>query len=55
VPGYCLASCLPGWSPGLPLPESGAVYVTATKMPLVGIIAGRIGCALAGRSPRQSI
>ena len=53
--GYFMAHWLAGWRPGLPLSDSGPVYLTATTMSLAGIVTCQIGNAFACRSPRQSI
>ena len=53
--GFFFVYWLTGWRPGLPMPDHGAVYVTATTMSLAGIVAAQVGNAFACRSDRESI
>lgn len=53
--GYFFVFWLAGWHSGMPLPDSGRVYVTATTMTLAGIVACQVGNAFACRSGSQSI
>lgn len=53
--GYFLVYWLAGWRPGLPMAQSGPVYITATTMSLAGIVACQVGNAFACRSERRSI
>lgn len=46
---------LAGWRPGMPLEDSGLVYILATTMTLAGIVAGQVGNAFACRSSSQSV
>ncbi len=52
---YFFAYWIAGWRPGLPMAESGPLYVTATTMSLAGIVACQVGNVFACRSDRQSI
>jgi len=44
-----------GWRPGLVMPDSGIVYLTATTMSLAGIVATQIGNVFACRTERESV
>lgn len=53
--GYFYAFWLAGWRPGVPMPDSGNVYLTATTMSLAAIVACQVGNVLACRSTRKPI
>ncbi len=44
-----------GWIPGMVMPDSGGVYLTATTMSLAGIVATQIGNVFACRTERESV
>lgn len=44
-----------GWTPGMEMPDSGPVYITATTMTLAGIVATQIGNVFACRTDRESV
>ncbi len=44
-----------GWRPGMEMPDSGPIYLTATTMTLAGIVATQIGNVFACRTDRESI
>ncbi len=44
-----------GWRPGMEMPDSGIIYLTATTMTLSGIVATQIGNVFACRTERESI
>ena len=44
-----------GWVPGMVMPESGVIYLTATTMSLAGIVATQIGNVFACRTERESV
>ncbi len=44
-----------GWNPGMPMADSGVVYVTATTMSLTGIVATQVGNVFACRTERESV
>ena len=44
-----------GWRPGMVMPDSGVVYLTATTMSLAGIVATQIGNVFACRTERESV
>jgi magnesium-transporting ATPase (P-type) len=44
-----------GWSPGMTMPDSGVIYVTATTMSLAGIVATQVGNVFACRTERESV
>ena len=52
---FLFAYGLAGWRPGLPLPDSGALYVQATTMTQTGIVMGQVGAGLAMRTNRRSV
>jgi Ca2+-transporting ATPase len=53
--GYFFVFWLAGWHSGMPLSDSGPLYVTATTMTLAGIVACQVGNAFACRSRSESI
>jgi magnesium-transporting ATPase (P-type) len=53
--GFFFVFWLAGWRFGMPLPDSGPVYVTATTMTLAGIVASQVGNVFACRSVSRSI
>lgn len=52
---FFFAFWIRGWTPGAPLPESGAVYAAATTMTFAGIVAAQMGNVFACRTDRQSV
>lgn len=44
-----------GWVPGMVMPDSGVIYLTATTMSLAGIVATQIGNVFACRTERESV
>lgn len=44
-----------GWSPGMPMTDSGTIYITATTMSLAGIVATQVGNVFACRTERESV
>ncbi|HHT9144877.1 MAG TPA: cation-translocating P-type ATPase [Candidatus Wunengus sp. YC61] len=44
-----------GWRPGMAMPDSGHIYLTATTMSLAGIVATQIGNVFACRTERESV
>ena len=44
-----------GWHPGLPLPNSGPIYATATTMTYGGIVAAQLGNAFTSRTSLVSV
>lgn len=44
-----------GWVPGMAMPDSGVIYLTATTMSLAGIVATQIGNVFACRTERESV
>ncbi len=44
-----------GWRPGMPMADSGPVYITATTMTLAGIVATQMGNVFACRTERESV
>ena len=44
-----------GWTPGLPMNDTGVLYATATTMSFAGIVASQIGNVYACRTERSSI
>jgi len=44
-----------GWRPGMPMADSGPVYITATTMTLVAIVASQVGNVFACRTDRESV
>lgn len=44
-----------GWVPGMAMPDSGIIYLTATTMSLAGIVATQIGNVFACRTERESV
>jgi len=53
--GFFLSYRLSGWTPGMDMATSGAVYATATTMSLAGIVASQIGNVFACRTERESV
>lgn len=53
--GYFFVFWLAGWHSGMPLSDSGPLYVIATTMTLAGIVACQVGNAFACRSRSESI
>jgi magnesium-transporting ATPase (P-type) len=52
--GYFFAGWVAGWRPGLPLPDRGPAYLTATTMSFAAIVACQVGNAFACRSTHES-
>ena len=46
---------LNGWRPGMPLADSGPLYITATTMTLAAIVASQVGNVFACRTDRASV
>ncbi len=44
-----------GWRPGMPMADSGTLYITATTMTLAGIVASQVGNVFACRTERESV
>ena len=44
-----------GWRPGMAMPDSGHIYLTATTMSLAGIIATQIGNVFACKTEKESL
>ncbi len=44
-----------GWRPGMAMPDSGHIYLTATTMSLAGIIATQVGNVFACRTEKESL
>lgn len=53
--GYFFVYYSSGWRPGMELVSSGVIYLKATTMCLVGIIATQIGNVFACRTERESV
>lgn len=53
--GYLFVYLQSGWRPGMAMPGSGVVYLTATTMTLAGIVATQIGNVFACRTERESV
>lgn len=52
---YTFAYYINGWRPGMPMANSGYIYMLATTMSLVGIVAGQVGNIFCCRTDRESI
>jgi magnesium-transporting ATPase (P-type) len=52
---FLFAYGLAGWRPGMPLADSGQLYVQATTMTQTGIVMGQVGAGLAMRTNRRSV
>jgi len=44
-----------GWRPGMPMADSGPLYLTATTMTLAAIVASQVGNVFACRTERESV
>ena len=52
---FLWAYWLAGWRPGEPLADAGSLYVQATGMTTLGVVAAQVGAGLAMRTDRRSI
>ena len=52
---YTFAYYTHGWRPGMPMADSGHIYMLATTMSLVGIVAGQVGNIFCCRTDRESV
>ena len=53
--GFLAVYWMAGWRPGMALPDSGSVYVTATTVSLAAIVACQVGNVFACRSATASV
>jgi len=53
--GFFWVYWLAGWRPGLPMADSGDLYLRATTMTLAGIVAAQVGNVFACRTDRESV
>lgn len=53
--GFFFVYVMNGWRPGMPMADSGPVYIAATTMTLAGIVACQAGNVFACRTERESL